>query len=234
MLARVALEVGLPEDEVRDLLASDRYAAEVRDDERTAMSLGINAVPVLRRRSPDRRRGRPPPEALGELLRRGWEARAAADVPGGRPKSVAAEERVCPHCGEPAGRRLLRLVRAQPRRGRTAPDPGGVGDHDRRRRPAAGRPLRRGDRGLPRRDARGRRPGATKTAMAGSGWRRRHVEGWVVRAVERDENLRPSATSRASSSPSTAPSISSTTRSAATGRATSPAYEHTVGAEPVD
>ena len=35
-LARLALEVGLPEDEVRDVLAADRYAAEVREDERTA------------------------------------------------------------------------------------------------------------------------------------------------------------------------------------------------------
>ena len=46
-LARLALEVGLPEDEVRELLAGDRYAQEVREDERTAMSLGINAVPFF-------------------------------------------------------------------------------------------------------------------------------------------------------------------------------------------
>jgi predicted DsbA family dithiol-disulfide isomerase len=77
-LARLALEVGLPEDEVRDVLATDRYATEVREDERTAMSLGINAVPVF---VVDRRigaAGAHPAEALGELLRRGWEARIAA------------------------------------------------------------------------------------------------------------------------------------------------------------
>ena len=77
-LERLALEVGLPEDEVRDVLAGDRYAAEVRDDERTAMSLGINAVPFF---VVDRRigaAGAHPPEALGELLRQGWEARVAA------------------------------------------------------------------------------------------------------------------------------------------------------------
>jgi predicted DsbA family dithiol-disulfide isomerase len=68
-LAHLALDVGLPEDEVRDVLATDRYAAEVRDDERTAASLGIHAVPFI---AVDRRigaAGARPPEALGELLR---------------------------------------------------------------------------------------------------------------------------------------------------------------------
>jgi predicted DsbA family dithiol-disulfide isomerase len=77
-LRRLALEVGLPEDEVRDVLASDRYAADVREDERTAMSLGINAVPFF---VVDRRMGAAgahPAQALAELLRRGWEARVPA------------------------------------------------------------------------------------------------------------------------------------------------------------
>jgi predicted DsbA family dithiol-disulfide isomerase len=72
-LARLALEVGLPEDEVRDVLAGDRYATEVREDERTAMALGINAVPFF---VVDRRFGAAgayPAEALGQLLRRGVE-----------------------------------------------------------------------------------------------------------------------------------------------------------------
>jgi predicted DsbA family dithiol-disulfide isomerase len=77
-LTRLAVEVGLPEDEVRDVLATDAYAAEVRDDERTASAIGIQAVPYF---VVDRRLGASgahPPEALGELLRRGWEARPAA------------------------------------------------------------------------------------------------------------------------------------------------------------
>jgi predicted DsbA family dithiol-disulfide isomerase len=77
-LARLAGEVGVPEDEVRDVLATDRYGAEVRDDERTAASLGIHAVPFI---AVDRRigaAGARPPEALGELLRQAWEARLAA------------------------------------------------------------------------------------------------------------------------------------------------------------
>jgi predicted DsbA family dithiol-disulfide isomerase len=77
-LTRLALEVGLPADEVRDVLAGTRYAAEVREDERTAMSLGIHAVPFI---AVDRRigaAGARPPEALGELLRQAWEGRVAA------------------------------------------------------------------------------------------------------------------------------------------------------------
>jgi predicted DsbA family dithiol-disulfide isomerase len=77
-LLRLALEVGLPEDEVRDVLGTDRYAADVREDERTAMILGISAVPFF---VVDRRMGAAgahPAEALGELLRRGWDAQVAA------------------------------------------------------------------------------------------------------------------------------------------------------------
>jgi predicted DsbA family dithiol-disulfide isomerase len=69
-LERLAGEVGLPGDEVRDLLATDRFADAVRDDERTAAALGIGAVPCF---VVDRRlaaAGAQPPEALLELLRR--------------------------------------------------------------------------------------------------------------------------------------------------------------------
>jgi predicted DsbA family dithiol-disulfide isomerase len=77
-LARLVLDVDLPQDEVTEVLATDRYGAEVRDDERSAASLGIHAVPFI---AVDRRigaAGARPPEALGELLRRGWEARLPA------------------------------------------------------------------------------------------------------------------------------------------------------------
>ena len=72
VLQRLAAEVGLPEDEVRDLLATDRFADAVRDDERTASALGIHAVPFF---VVDRRigaSGAQPPEVLGELLPRAW------------------------------------------------------------------------------------------------------------------------------------------------------------------
>lgn len=68
-LEPLAVEVGLPEDEVRQVLATERYAEEVRDDERTGSSLGISAVPFF---VVDRKfgaSGAQPPEALQQLLR---------------------------------------------------------------------------------------------------------------------------------------------------------------------
>ena len=79
-LTRLALEAGLPEDEVRDTLATGRFAAEVREDEATARSFGISAVPYF---VIDRRfglAGAQPPEVFGEGLRRAWEARTPLTV----------------------------------------------------------------------------------------------------------------------------------------------------------
>ncbi|HEY2318414.1 MAG TPA: DsbA family oxidoreductase [Solirubrobacteraceae bacterium] len=81
-LARLADEVGLPAEEVLETLESDRYAEEVREDERTAHSFGISAVPTF---VVDRRLGAAgahPPEALLSLLRQGWESRAPVPVAG--------------------------------------------------------------------------------------------------------------------------------------------------------
>jgi predicted DsbA family dithiol-disulfide isomerase len=78
-LVAAAVEVGLPEDEVRATLAGDRFAAEVRADEEIARELGITGVPMF---VIDRRfgaSGAQPSEQLLELLRHGWESRAAAD-----------------------------------------------------------------------------------------------------------------------------------------------------------
>jgi predicted DsbA family dithiol-disulfide isomerase len=77
-LLRMAVEVGLPEDEARDMLATDHYAAEVRDDERTASSLGITAVPFFVIDRQFGASGAQSPEVLLDLLRRGWEARPPA------------------------------------------------------------------------------------------------------------------------------------------------------------
>jgi predicted DsbA family dithiol-disulfide isomerase len=88
VLARLGSQAGLPDDEVRDVLAGDRFAAEVRDDERTATGLGISAVPFFVADRAFGAAGAQPPEVLGGLLRRGWEARPA-------PSAVAAG----PSCG---------------------------------------------------------------------------------------------------------------------------------------
>jgi predicted DsbA family dithiol-disulfide isomerase len=46
-LVRLSEEVGVPGAEVRDVLATDRYAAEVAADIREAHELGINGVPFF-------------------------------------------------------------------------------------------------------------------------------------------------------------------------------------------
>ena len=77
VLQPLGVEAGLPEHEVRELLATERFAEEVRDDERTAMSLGIQAVPFF---VVDRKLGAAgahPPEVLRQLLERGWAERSA-------------------------------------------------------------------------------------------------------------------------------------------------------------
>jgi predicted DsbA family dithiol-disulfide isomerase len=46
-IAPIAIEVGLPESEVRELLAGDRFATDVRRDEEVAAELGISGVPFF-------------------------------------------------------------------------------------------------------------------------------------------------------------------------------------------
>ena len=72
-LVRLGAEVGLGEDAVRQMLASDRFADEVRDDERMAGRFGISAVPTFVVDRAIGASGAHPPEALMELLRQGWE-----------------------------------------------------------------------------------------------------------------------------------------------------------------
>jgi predicted DsbA family dithiol-disulfide isomerase len=87
VLARLAVEVGLPEDEVRDTLATDRFAAEVREDERTAQRIGIQAVPFFVVDRAVGASGAHPPEALLELLRQARERNP--------PTPVAASGETC-------------------------------------------------------------------------------------------------------------------------------------------
>jgi predicted DsbA family dithiol-disulfide isomerase len=74
-LVAAAVEVGVPEDEVREVLNSDRFAAEVRADEQLAQQFGISGVPMF---VVDRKygaSGAQPPEQLVALLQHGWENR---------------------------------------------------------------------------------------------------------------------------------------------------------------
>jgi predicted DsbA family dithiol-disulfide isomerase len=79
-LVRLAGEVGVPEDAVREMLAGDRFAAEVREDERTAHGFGISAVPTFVVDRSFGVSGAHPPDALLQLLREGWSRRAPAPV----------------------------------------------------------------------------------------------------------------------------------------------------------
>jgi len=47
VLDRLAVEAGLPQDEVAEVLATDRFADAVREDERRARLLGIAGVPFF-------------------------------------------------------------------------------------------------------------------------------------------------------------------------------------------
>jgi predicted DsbA family dithiol-disulfide isomerase len=77
-LVALAAEAGLDPEEAGEVLASDRFAAEVRADERDAQRLGISAVPTF---VVDRAlgvSGAQPAEQLLAFLREGWERREAA------------------------------------------------------------------------------------------------------------------------------------------------------------
>jgi predicted DsbA family dithiol-disulfide isomerase len=79
-LRGLGLEAGLPADEVDDLLAGDAYADEVREDEATARSLGISAVPFFVIDRSFGAAGAQPPPTLLALLERGWESRTPLAV----------------------------------------------------------------------------------------------------------------------------------------------------------
>ena len=107
--------------------------------------------------------------------------------------TVGTDARVCPHCGEPPGDgvfcsacgRNLAAVDRLPTRAEW--EAAGVDDD----RPLADRCAEATASFLAAMHAAGD-PGAKKTAMSGrSGLRRRQLEGWVVRAVDRDDNLPP-------------------------------------------
>jgi predicted DsbA family dithiol-disulfide isomerase len=87
VLGRLGIQAGLPEEELRQVLASDRYAAEVRGDEQTAASLGIMAVPFFVVDRALGASGAQPPEVLRGLLERGWADRS--------PLSVVAQGETC-------------------------------------------------------------------------------------------------------------------------------------------
>ncbi|HEX6390392.1 MAG TPA: DsbA family oxidoreductase [Solirubrobacteraceae bacterium] len=76
-LERIAVDAGLPADDVREVLLTERYAEEVHEDQRTAAALGITAVPFFVVDRAIAVSGAQSPEVLGELLRRAASAGVA-------------------------------------------------------------------------------------------------------------------------------------------------------------
>jgi predicted DsbA family dithiol-disulfide isomerase len=89
-LIRLAGEVGLPQDEVRDTLRTERYAQDVRDDEQLAARMGISAVPTFVVDRAIAASGAHPPDALVDLLRQGWARRTPVSALAGG-ESCAAD-----------------------------------------------------------------------------------------------------------------------------------------------
>jgi len=86
-LRRLGADAGLPAGEVAELLASDRFAEEVRDDEAAAAALGISAVPCFVVDRALAVSGAQPPEVLVDLLRQAAQR--------GRPIPVVAGGQAC-------------------------------------------------------------------------------------------------------------------------------------------
>ena len=90
VLVRLAVEVGLPADEVAEVLAAGTFADEVRAEEAEAARLDITGVPFFVVDRTFGISGAHPPEALARVLRKAWAAAhppalviaGAGDAPG--------------------------------------------------------------------------------------------------------------------------------------------------------
>ena len=75
-LVRLVAEAGLDADEAREVLASDRYALEVRGDEQQAQAYGISGVPFFVVDGKYGVSGAQPAEALVQVLTQAWSERS--------------------------------------------------------------------------------------------------------------------------------------------------------------
>jgi predicted DsbA family dithiol-disulfide isomerase len=71
-LVRLTAEVGLDQDEARAVLASDRFIADVRADERQAQAYGITAVPFYVIDEKYGLSGAQPTDTLRQVLNQAW------------------------------------------------------------------------------------------------------------------------------------------------------------------
>jgi predicted DsbA family dithiol-disulfide isomerase len=84
VLAGIAAQSGLPQDETADVLAGDRYTAEVRSDEERARELGVRGVPFFVVDNRYGISGAQSSELLLEAITTAWAERRleSADTPG--------------------------------------------------------------------------------------------------------------------------------------------------------
>jgi predicted DsbA family dithiol-disulfide isomerase len=77
-LVRLAVEVGVDEQQAADLLAGDRYADTVRDQTAEAQRLGLNGVPAFVLDRALAVPGAQPPEVILGALEQAWQQRPRA------------------------------------------------------------------------------------------------------------------------------------------------------------
>ncbi|MEJ3655278.1 DsbA family oxidoreductase [Actinomycetes bacterium KLBMP 9759] len=96
-LGRIAAAAGLDEAEAREVLAGDRYADEVRADERQARAYGINGVPFFVIDEKYGVSGAQPADALLEVLETAWREANPLQVltPAGGAEGGACEDGSC-------------------------------------------------------------------------------------------------------------------------------------------
>ncbi len=79
-ITRLAVDAGLDEAEVRQVLASDAYAVAVRDDEQRAMELGCSGVPFFVMGGRVAVPGAQPPATMLRALEKAWELTTPVEV----------------------------------------------------------------------------------------------------------------------------------------------------------
>jgi predicted DsbA family dithiol-disulfide isomerase len=94
-LVALGIEVGLPEGEVRDTLAGDAFADDVRADERQAGNLGITGVPFFVVDGTYGISGAQPAEVLVEVLERAWSDAHPLVVTGGPADGTSCSDDGC-------------------------------------------------------------------------------------------------------------------------------------------
>jgi predicted DsbA family dithiol-disulfide isomerase len=74
-LAKLGVEVGLQKDEIEKMLASDKYADDVREDEDAAQHIGIRGVPFFVLNEKYGISGAQQPETFLKALEQAWSER---------------------------------------------------------------------------------------------------------------------------------------------------------------